>query len=79
MGVPIYDYSLAFNTLRQLLEASEAILEDSEEDKYVSARTWALYIGAMVERGTRRKQAQSNRQWFNRTLVKQVSKIRIFT
>ena len=34
-----------------------------------------------LERGTRRKQVQptSNRQWFNRTLAEQASKIGIFT
>lgn len=79
MGIPIYDDTILSISLQRVLGASDLATKSFGRDKYINARIWALYIGALVERGTPQQQAPTNQQWFNRALAEQACNMNIAT
>ncbi|KAJ9610615.1 hypothetical protein H2200_005392 [Cladophialophora chaetospira] len=78
-GVPVYDDTRFVNALKHALEQCEATSACLDVDKYRKARIWALYIGALVERGSVTEQTRTCQQWFNRKLAESALKTKINT
>jgi hypothetical protein len=69
MGVPIYDNDRFMNALKHALEQCEASSARANTEKYLNMMVWALYVGALVERGPVLEQMPTSQQWFNSKLA----------
>ncbi|KAJ9604639.1 hypothetical protein H2200_010753 [Cladophialophora chaetospira] len=69
LNVPMYDASIIPLTLRTLLEQSEMSSERFSWKRYINARLWVFYVGALVEQAETAVPSQPHSQWFTSGMV----------
>ncbi|KIW92923.1 uncharacterized protein Z519_06772 [Cladophialophora bantiana CBS 173.52] len=77
LGIPMFEGAIIPRTLRALLEHSEVSSQRPSWKKYINARLWALYVGALPEQADASKEVIPEAQWFMLHLVKLASTLGI--
>lgn len=65
LGIPMFDASIIPRTLRTTLEQSDISSQRPTWTRYVHARLWAYYVGALDEQAEIASQSDSCAQWFS--------------
>lgn len=80
LGVPMFDARPALlPALRRALEDSEQLSTKAHRRKYMNARLWALYVGALAEQSHLKPGYHSCKRWFNIRLAEQAIAMNLFT
>ncbi|EXJ69667.1 uncharacterized protein A1O5_06738 [Cladophialophora psammophila CBS 110553] len=77
LGIPMFDGAIIAHTLRALLEHSEVSSQRPSWKKYINARLWAFYVGALPEQANASKEFIPEAQWFTVHLVRLASTLGI--
>jgi hypothetical protein len=79
MGIPIYDDSRAVNALKYSLRQCKAYSAEIGSHKYQNAMLWAMYVGALVERGPPYEpRAKTSETWFHEELATLARRMQVF-
>jgi hypothetical protein len=80
LGVPMFDARPALlPALRRALEDSEQLSTEAHCRKYMNARLWALYVGALAEQSHLKPGHDSRKGWFHVHLAEQAIAMNLFT
>ena len=79
LGIPMFDASIIPRTLRRLLEQSEMSSGRPSWKRYVNARLWAFYAGALVEQAEAFAQLSLQHQWFTTHLIELAATLNIMS
>ncbi|EXJ61013.1 hypothetical protein A1O7_05166 [Cladophialophora yegresii CBS 114405] len=79
LNVPMFDASIIPRTLRTLLEESEISSKRPSWKRYVNARLWAYYVGALVEQAEATTRLDPRPQWFTTHLIELAAKLGVMS
>jgi hypothetical protein len=75
LNVPMFDASIIPRTLQTLLERGEMSSKRPSWKRYVNARLWAFYIGALVEQAEPSARLDTRPQWFTDHLIELAARL----
>ncbi len=80
LGVPMFDSRPALlPALQRAMEDSEQLSTEADRRKYMNARLWALYVGALAEQSHLKPGHDSCKRWFNAHLAEQAIAMNLLT